>query len=349
MNKDRLGSARGGEADRELRRRMPRARVAGRWLLALLVALTIVANAAAADDNTYPDKPIHLIDPYGAGGANDLFGRIIGARLEALGQPVIIENRSGAGGNIGTEYVAKARPDGYTLLLGSNGNNTINPALYPSLPFDAATAFAPITKLATVPIVLVASPSLPAKNLAEVIALAKSRPGTLAYASPGVGSTAHLTASLLASLAGIDMLHVPYKGGGAAMSGVLTGDTPLAFVVISTAQALAQAGRVRVIAVTSGTRNAAMPDVPTIAESGFPGFDIASWYGLLAPAGTPPAIVARLHAEVIRILQQPDVRQQFAAMGAAPVGNTPEAFEAEIRADLTRWAAVVKAAGIRAE
>ena len=319
-------------------------------LLALPLVCAIVGNLAAATDETYPDRPIHLVDPYGAGGANDLFGRIIGARLaEALGQPVIVENRGGAGGNIGTEYVAKAKPDGYTLLIGSNGNNTINPALYPSLPFDAAHAFSPITKLATVPVVLVASPSLPAAKLGDVIQLAKSQPGKLAYASPGVGSTAHLTAALLASRTGIELLHVPYKGGGAAIGGVLTGDVPLAFVVISTAQALAQAGRVRAIAVTSIARSAAMPDVPTVAESGVPGFDVSSWYGLLAPAGTPPDIIARLHAETIRILKQPDVQQQFLAMGAAPVGNTPEAFDEEIRADLARWAAVVKAAGIRAE
>ena len=319
-------------------------------LLALPLVCAIVGNLAAAADETYPDRPIHLVDPYGAGGANDLFGRIIGARLaEALGQPVIVENRGGAGGNIGTEYVAKAKPDGYTLLIGSNGNNTINPALYPSLPFDAAHAFSAITKLATVPVVLVASPSLPAAKLGDVIQLAKSQPGKLAYASPGVGSTAHLTAALLASRTGIELLHVPYKGGGAAIGGVLTGDVPLAFVVISTAQALAQAGRVRAIAVTSIARSAAMPDVPTVAESGVPGFDVSSWYGLLAPAGTPPDIIARLHAETIRILKQPDVQQQFLAMGAAPVGNTPEAFDEEIRADLARWAAVVKAAGIRAE
>ena len=319
-------------------------------LLALPLVCAIVGNLAAAADEKYPDRPIHLVDPYGAGGANDLFGRIIGARLaEALGQPVIVENRGGAGGNIGTEYVAKAKPDGYTLLIGSNGNNTINPALYPSLPFDAAHAFSAITKLATVPVVLVASPSLPAAKLGDVIQLAKSQPGKLAYASPGVGSTAHLTAALLASRTGIELLHVPYKGGGAAIGGVLTGDVPLAFVVISTAQALAQAGRVRAIAVTSIARSAAMPDVPTVAESGVPGFDVSSWYGLLAPAGTPPDIIARLHAETIRILKQPDVQQQFLAMGAAPVGNTPEAFDEEIRADLARWAAVVKAAGIRAE
>jgi tripartite-type tricarboxylate transporter receptor subunit TctC len=325
-----------------------------RAILLLLLVLTlpcaIVGSFAAAAEANYPDRPIHLIDPYGAGGANDLFGRIVGARLaEALGQPVIVENRGGAGGNIGTEYVAKAKPDGYTLLIGSNGNNTINPALYPSLPFDAAHAFSAITKLATVPVVLVASPSLPAANLREVIQLAKSQPGKLAYASPGVGSTAHLTAALLASRAGIELLHVPYKGGGAAIGGVLSGDVPLAFVVISTAQALAQAGRVRAIAVTSITRSSAMPDVPTVAESGVPGFDVASWYGLLAPAGTPPDIVARLHAETTRILRQPDVQRQFLAMGAAPVGNAPGAFDDEIRADLVRWAAVVKAAGIRAE
>ncbi len=319
-------------------------------LLMLPLVCAIVGNFAAAADEKYPDRPIHLIDPYGAGGANDLFGRIVGARLaEALGQPVIVENRGGAGGNIGTEYVAKAKPDGYTLLIGSNGNNTINPALYPSLPFDAAHAFSAITKLATVPVVLVASPSLPATKLGDVIQLAKSQPGKLAYASPGVGSTAHLTAALLASRTGIELLHVPYKGGGAAIGGVLTGDVPLAFVVISTAQALAQAGRVRAIAVTSIARSAAMPDVPTVAESGVLGFDVSSWYGLLAPAGTPPDIIARLHAETIRILKQPDVQQQFLAMGAAPVGNTPDAFDEEIRADLARWAAVVKAAGIRAE
>lgn len=319
-------------------------------LLVLTLLCAAVGNFAAAADEKYPDRPIHLIDPYGVGGANDLFGRIVGARLaEALGQPVIIENRAGAGGNIGTEYVARAKPDGYTLLLGSNGNNTINPALYPSLPFDAAHAFAGITKLATVPVVLVASPSLPAANLGELIQLAKSRPGALAYGSPGVGSTAHLTAALLASRTGIELLHVPYKGGGAAISGVLTGDVPLAFVVVSTAQTLVQAGRVRAIAVTSIARSSAMPAVPTVAESGVPGFDVSSWYGLLAPAGTPPEIIARLHAETTRILGQADVQQQFLAMGAAPIGNTPEAFDGEIRADLARWAAVVKAAGIRAE
>lgn len=319
-------------------------------LFVLLAACAIFGNFAVAADEKYPDRPIHLVDPYGAGGANDLFGRIVGARLaEALGQPVIIENRGGAGGNIGTEYVAKAKPDGYTLLIGSNGNNTINPALYPSLPFDAAHAFAAITKLATVPVVLVASPSLPAANLREVIQLAKSQPGKLAYATPGVGSTAHLTAALLASRTGIELLHVPYKGGGAAIGGVLSGDVPLAFVVISTAQALSRAGRVRAIAVTSIARSSAMPDVPTVDESGVSGFDVASWYGLLAPAGTPPDIIARLHAETTRILQQPDVQQQFLAMGAASVGNTPDAFDSEIRADLARWAAVVKAAGIRAE
>jgi tripartite-type tricarboxylate transporter receptor subunit TctC len=310
----------------------------------------IALPGGASAQTTYPAKPVRILVPFPPGGPADALARIVGDKLgQALGQPFVIENKPGAGGNIGMEQGAKAAADGYTLTLAPTGNLTIAPSLYAKLPYDPAKDYAPITVLATVPNILIVHPSVPARSVAELIALAKAKPGTLNYASPGNGSGPHLAGELLKSMAGIDLVHVPFNGVGPAMTGVLAGDVQMFFAQSSAALPHVKSGKVIALGVASRKRIAAAPELPTIAEAGLPGFDVTSWYALVAPAGTPAAVVDRLHAEIVKVLGSADVREKIAALGAEPVGNTPAEFTAMQRAEAARWAKLAREANIHAD
>ena len=309
-----------------------------------------LAFAATAVAQDYPTKPIKIIVPFAPGGVTDNSARVIADALGTrLGQPVIVENRPGASGNIGSAQVAQSAPDGYTLVLGFDGTMVINPHVFPKMPFDTLKDFAPVTKLGDAALLLVAHPSVPAKNLAEFLAMAKAKPAPWPYGTSGTGGTPHLAGELLKLRTGIDLEHVPYKGGGQAITDVLGGQIPLVFTAIATAQQHVKAGKLTPLGVPSPKRSAALPDVPTFIESGLPGFEAVSWVGVLAPAGTPKAIIDKLQREITAVLKTDSVRERYAALGIEPVGNTPEEFTAQIRADLARWQAVVKAANIKME
>jgi tripartite-type tricarboxylate transporter receptor subunit TctC len=317
-------------------------------LLAVAVAVLPVA-ARATPPQPFPSRPIHIVVPFAAGNQLDVFARLIGVRLaESMGQPVIVENRPGASGNAASEAVARATPDGHTLLL-SGVLITLLPLTHGSRAVDPVAAFAPITRLAQQPIVIAANPSLHANTLPELIALARAAPGKIAYATSGVGTAQHVAMTMLSQRAGIDLLHVPYANFAQLLGDVLAGQVPIAMSFPGTVEPHLKTGRLKVLAVTGPQRALAWPDVPTVAEAGFPGFDVLSWAGVLAPAGTPPEIVDRLHREIVGILAIPEVRSVFLAQSAEPVGNTPEQFAAEIRASVARWAPVIKAAGIRVD
>ena len=317
------------------------------FVSALGLAAAVLAVPAQAQQ--YPSRPVHVVVPYPAGGPNDIIVRLVGRKLgEALGQPVVVENRPGAGGNIGTDSVAKSAPDGYTLVSVGPGALIINPLLG-KVPYDTMRDFAPVTIMAVAPNALVAHPSFPAKTVAELIALAKRSPGAIDYASGGSGSTPHLAAALFAVMAGVRMTHVPYKGTGPATADLIGGQVQIAFLGIPTVLPHIRSGKLRVLAVTGKRRSPELPGVPTVDEAGVPGYELSPWYGLLAPAGTPPAVVARLAAEVTRIVGDPAMREQLVAQGAEPAGGTPEAFAQTLRSDAAVWAKVVKEAGIRAD
>jgi len=297
------------------------------------------------------DGPVRVIVPFAAGGPADLVARTIAARLtESIGQSVVIENRDGAGGNIGTAAVARAAPDGRTLLLGTNGPLVINVSLLASLPFDPLTDFTPISHLAAVPLYLVVPASLPARSVQELIAAARARPGSISYASSGIGSGGHLAGGLLAQRAGVQMTHVAYRGAAPAMTDLLAGRVDMLFVGMPVVAAHLQEGRVRVLGVVTPRRTTERPDIPTIAEAGLPGFEIASWYGLLGPAGLPRPIVERLHAEVVRILNLPDVTEVlFRTNGLERVASTPEEFAATLRSEIPQYREIVRLIGARQE
>ena len=316
----------------------------------LLSALTLNVGAMAAATDAYPNRPIHFIVPFPPGGPADLLARTVGQQLSASwGQPVVVENRAGAGGNLGMQSGAKSAPDGYTLILAPTGNLTINPSLYRDLPYNPALDFAPVTQLASVANVLVVNPSVPANSVKELIALAKAKPGQLNFVSPGNGSGAHLAGELLKTMAGIDMQHIPYNGMAPAMNSVLGGQAQVFFAGLPNALPQIKAGKVRALAVASPTRVAALPDVPTMAESGLPGFAAVSWYGVVVPAGTPKEIIEKLYVEISKILQTPAVKQTLEAEGAEAIGNTPEQFAAAIKVETEVWAKVVKASGARVD
>jgi tripartite-type tricarboxylate transporter receptor subunit TctC len=313
---------------------------------ALLLALLFAAAARAQD---YPSRPVHVVVPYPAGGPNDIIVRIVGRRLgETLGQPIVVENRPGAGGNIGTDSVAKSAPDGYTLVSVGPGALIINPLLG-KVPYDTMRDFAPVTVMAIAPNALVAHPSFPAKSVAELIALARAKPGAINYASGGSGSTPHLAAALFAVMAKVDLTHVPYKGTGPATADLIGGQVQIAFLGIPTVLPHIRSGKLRALAVTGRQRSPELPGVPTVDEAGVAGYEVSPWYGLLAPAGTPAAVVARLSNEVTKIVRAPEMREQLAAQGAEPAGGTPGDFAKTLRADAAVWGKVVKAAGIRAD
>jgi tripartite-type tricarboxylate transporter receptor subunit TctC len=309
------------------------------WILMLLPA---VAAAQA-----YPAKPVRWIAPFPPGGPVDLLARTVGQRLsETWSQPVIVENRAGAAGNLGIEQAAKAPPDGYTLVIVPIGNIVVNPTLYPNLPYKASD-LAPVTLLATVENVLVVHPSVPASSLSELVAYAKANPGKLTFASPGAGAQAHLAGELIKLTAGIDMLHVAYKGTGPALNDLLGGQVSMMFSQLSSALPHIRSGKLRPLGMASLKRSAVMPELATIAEQGFPGFEALSWYALMVPAGTPQEIVSRLHQETARILKLAEVREKLAGLGAEPVGNAPEELAARIRSESARWADVIRRQGIK--
>ena len=322
-----------------------------RPLLAAAATACLCAQAPVvqgAESTPWPARPIHLVVPFAAGTFVDVISRIVGSKLaDAVGQPVVIDNRPGASGNIASELVAKAPPDGYTLLNGGVFV-TMLPAIYGAKAVDPA-AFVPITRMTNAPMVVVVHPSLSVSTLADLAALARSKPGRIAYATSGVGTTPHLAAALWSQRAGVELLHVPYANTNAALKDVLSGEVPVLFTFLGTIEGFLRSGQLKALAVTSAKRDPGWAEIPTVAEQGYPGFDVATWSGLLAPAGTPSEIVDRLYREVARILQQSEVREKILAMGNEPVGNTPEQFAAEIRADVPRWKEVASKAGIRAE
>lgn len=324
-----------------------------RRILCTLAGLVTLCWAAAGwpqgGATVYPERPVRLVVPFPAGGGTDILARALSQQLsEAIGQPVVIENRGGAGGTIGSELVARAAPDGYTLLMGTVGTHAINASLYPNLPYDPLGNFAAVTMIAVVPNLLVVHPSVPARTVADLMALARTKPGRINFGSSGSGTSGHLAAELLRTAARIDIVHVPYKGAGPALTSLVGGEVDMLFSNISVVLPAVRAGRLRALAVASSSRSALVPELPTVAESGLPGFEASSWYGLLAPARTPPAIVMSLYKQVVRVLRSPQVLSRFSGEGAEPVGNTPEEFARQIRADIAKWAKVVRASGARA-
>jgi tripartite-type tricarboxylate transporter receptor subunit TctC len=313
--------------------------------LAILLAGTSVARVFAQNADDYPVRPIRFIIPNTVGGTSDILARLIGARLsDALGQPVIVESRPGAAGRIALDHMAKAAPDGYTILLGNNGTNAIVPGIRSGDTID--DALVPVIKLASLAIVVAATPRLEVRSLSDTIERARRMPDSLAYASSGIGSTSHMAAALLSQRAGIKLLQIPYAGTASAVKDVLAGEVPLIFTHLATVATLIRAGQLRPLAVTGSHRTAAFPDIPTVAESGFPAFDVVTWHGVLVPPGTPREIVMRLHDELARILAMEDIRAQLANMGMEPLGGTPEEFAADINADRQHWATVIRDAGL---
>lgn len=317
-------------------------------MLALLV-LSAAAAAAFAAEPAYPTRPIRLVVPFAPGGGVDVMSRILSPKLtDAMGQTWVVDNRAGAAGNLGADIVARASPNGYTVLAALNTQLTANPSLY-KLPFSVEKDLQPITMLCTAEHIVVIHPSVQAKTLTEFIALAKQRPGAFNYASAGVGSSIHLAAELLKKRTGIQMSHVAYKGAGPAVAAMLAGETQvLAGTVVSTIQ-LIQAGRLRALASTGAKRSKVLPELPTVAESGYPGFDADAWYALLVPAGTPRYIVERIRTETIKAIQHPDSQAAMARLGLNPETTTPEELGARLKAETATYAAIIKEAGIRAE
>jgi len=314
-------------------------------VLTVALAMSIAAMSARADD--YPSHPIRLIVPYAAGGGADGVARIVAKRVsETIGQPIVIENHGGAGSIIGTEMVKKAEPDGYTLLLGQSGPISINPAIYKDLPYDPVRDFAPITMTTAYPYILVVNAKLPVKTLQEFVALVKSKSGAFNYGTTGVGAANHLVTELFSSKAGLKMTHIPYRGTALAVADLLAGQVTMVFADPISALAHIQAGTLRALAVTSKERSSVAPDVPTIAESGYPGFDAIAWHGILAPAQTPPAIINKLHDEIVKALQDPQTKALLEAQAMQTVGNTPEEFAAFIKEDIAVWKDVATQANV---
>ena len=315
-------------------------------LLLCASALLLSCSAAA---QSYPGKPIRFIVPFSAGGGADIVARAIGQKLgEAIGQQVIVDNRTGAAAIIGTEIAAKSPPDGYTIILGQTGPNSINPGLYERLPYDALKDFAPITLTTKYPYALVVHPSLPVRSVKELITLANARPNQLTFASAGNGAANHLAAELLKSMAGITLVHVPYKASAPALIDVLGGHVTMMLDPVITSLPHVKLGKLRALGVTGLQRSPVASDLPTFDESGLPGYEAIGWHGVLAPAGTPADIINRLNGEIVKIIQTPEMRTRFAEQGAEPVGNTPAQFAQFLQSDLRKWASVIKTAGVRA-
>jgi tripartite-type tricarboxylate transporter receptor subunit TctC len=314
---------------------------------AIAVCAAGLAAGGPAHAQSWPAKPVRFLVPLAAGGPGDVLARAIGQKLsESTGQPVVIDNRPGANTNIGHEAAAKAPPDGYTVLMTAS-TLTINPALYPKLPFDAITSFTPVTLFATTPLLLVVHPSLPAKSVKELVAFAKARPGQLHFGSAGNGSTLHLAGELFNTLAGVKLVHVPYKGVTGAFTDLLGGQIYIMFPGAPIALPQVQAGKLRALGATGSKRTSAAPELPTVAEAGLPGYEVVVWYGALVPAGTPAPIVQRLHGEIVKALATPDIRSRWGTLGAESTHSTPDEFAAFLKADVGKWAKVVKDSGAK--
>ncbi len=318
--------------------------------LATAAAIAGLSTAAlmpsTAQAQSYPTKPITIIVPFSAGGTTDILARVVGLHMSAtLGQPVIVDNRAGAGGNIGGQAAARANADGYTIFMGTVGTHAINQSLYKKMPFDPIKDFAPLSRVAMVPNLLVANPGQPYKSVKELIAYAKANPGKVNFASAGNGSSIHLSGELFKQMTGVDMQHVPYKGSAPAVADLLGGQTSIMFDNMPSAIPHVKGGKLRALAVTTATRSPALPDVPTIAEAGGPGYEATSWFGLLAPTGTPPAVVAQLNAAILKALADPEVKKKLAEQGAEAHGETPDQFAAFIKSETAKWGKVVQASG----
>ncbi len=315
--------------------------------LRISAALLIMAAPCALLAQAYPYKPIRIIVPAAPGGGTDFSARLIGARLtEAWGQTVVIDNRTGAAGNIGVEMAAKAVPDGYTLVMPIT-SFPVNPSLYAKLPFNTEKDFAPVVLVASAPLLLVVNPSVPAKSVSELITLAKTRAGQLNYANSGSGTTAHLAGELLKRMAGVDIVGIAYKGGGPAVIDLIAGNVQIYFSTIPAALQQVKAGKLRALAVTSTTRVNEIPDIPTVAESGLPGFQVIGWFGLFAPAGTPNAVVQKLNAEIVKTLAAPETRDRLSGHGLIPGGGTPQDLGRFLSEEIVRWRKLIQEAGIR--
>lgn len=321
----------------------------GRRACSVLAALLLAAGTNSVSAQSYPDKPIRVVVPFPGGGGSDVVARIVGVRLgERLAQPVVVDNRPGAAGIIGTDIVSKAAADGYTLLLAS-GSHSINAAIGRRLPYDPIADFSLVSRLALIPNVLVVHPAVPAKSVKELIALARAKPGQVNYASAGSGSTQHLAMELLKAMAKVDLTHIPYKGASPAETDLLAGRVQVMFGTVPATVPHAKAGTLRAIAVSSARRTALMPDLPTVAEAGLPGFEVESWYGLMAPKGLSAAVTQKLNREVKAVLETPEVRDRLALSGAETVSSTPQEFAGFVKAEIAKWRRVVRSAGIRLE
>ena len=320
---------------------------AGSWSRLLgLAVLAVFCTAAPAQ--TYPVKPIRFIAPNLPSGPSDILARLIAQKLaDIMGQPVVVENRAGASGNIGAELVAKAPADGYTLFIGNNSTLAANVSLFKKLAYDPVRDFAPVILVASQPNILVVHPSLPVKSVRELIALARAHPGELNYAGSGMGAAAYLSAELFKTMAGVNIVHIPYKSAAPALTDVLAGQCQLMFATALSVQPHIVSGRLRALAVTPARRSRSMPDLPTIAEAGVPGFEAMTWHGVAVPAGTPVAIIGRLNAEINRMLQLADVRERLAILGADIIGGTPREFADHIQREIPKWAKIIKAAGVQ--
>ena len=326
--------------------RMRRFRIAAALALAAVAAFAPVTAPA----DTYPSKPIRLVVPFPPGGSLDVVARAIGQKLsEAWGQPVVIDNRPGAGGNIGADLVAKSPADGYTILEGALSTHAVNVSLYSKMPYDPVRDFAPITLVAVTPNVLVVNPSVPANSVKELVAYAKANPGKLSFGSGSNGSAGHLAGELFKIEAGVDMVHVPYKGAAPAMQDLLAGQTQLMFDNLANSMQYVRAGKLKALAVTTEHRSALVPELPTLAEEGLPGFDISTWWGFMAPAGTPKEVIAKWNAEVTRILDTPEMKAFFAQQGAEARPTSPDVFGAMIQREIVKYAKIVKASGAKVD
>ena len=315
---------------------------------ALVAAVLVVLSAYSWGQSGYPDKSIRIVSPFAPGGTNDYLARIVGRLLgEKWHQTVVVENRAGAGGNIGAEAVARAAPDGYTLLMGSITTHAINPALYANLPFNAQRDFAPVSGVAATQTVLVVHPSVPAKSVKDLVALAKARPQSLHYGSAGYGSISHMGMELFRDLTGAPLSHVPYKGEGQAAVDVMSGQIEAMFPNMPTVLGVVRAGKLRAIAVGGTQRSLLMPEIPTVAEAGVPGYQMSGWFGLFSPAGVPREVLARINAEVTQGLQRADIKELLAKQGAEPVPGSVDQFTAFVRSELAKWAKVVKTSGLK--
>ena len=320
-----------------------------RRALLLLATAAAICAPLATHAQAYPEHPIRMVVPYPPGGGTDVIARIVHGKLQTvLGQNVIIDNKGGAGGSVGTDVVAKAPPDGYTVLFTLN-SHTVNPAIYAKLPFDTVKDFEPVGTVASLPQILVANPAFPASTVAELIALAKAKPGSLSYASVGVGSPGHLAGELFKLRTGTQMTHVPYRGGGPAVTDVMGGQVPLLWVSIPAAAQFVKTGKLKALGVSTLKRSAAFPDVPTLQEAGVPDFEVDSWYAMFVPAKTPKPVIAKLNQALNTTLQDPDVREKLLQQGSEAVGGTPEALGQTVNVELVKWAKLAKDAGIKAE